>query len=215
MEQSEALRIGLIKALSHLPTIYNQRTTQNWNGEYIIHYPFSEVPNNTILLMLPLYNALAEGSNKLTIKYATVSGPDSVEYTTSKTYNILVEGHNGRKRPATKGDIIANRLCIFRFITNNPNDVVLCNNPIYGDLVCSTLNITNEARFYERPKHVYTTQDGSERETTLATTQELEDLKTRLANLENRLHVGTESPETFFETNQDLPKNTIYFQTEV
>lgn len=214
MNQSEALQQGLIKALSHLPTIYEQRETGDWTGEYVIRYPFKEVPKNTILLMLPLRNAV-DGANKLTIKYATVSGQDTVDYSTSKTYNILVEGNNGRKRPAGTGDIVANRLCVFRFITNNPHDVILCNNPVYNDLTCSSLEVTQETRFHQLPRHVYTNEHGVEQTTELVTQVQLSELEDRVAQLESRLQVGTVSPEEFFEANQNLPENSIYFQTEV
>ena len=125
MNKTDALHEGLLKMLNYLPMIYNQRTpASTWNGNFTIRYPYKEIPDNALIFVLPLYNSLDNSStsdiNKLTIQYATVSQDGSqISYQNSKTYNIVIEGQDGSKRPATVGDIIANKLCVFRFITNN------------------------------------------------------------------------------------------------
>ena len=221
--KTDALHEGLKKMLNYLPMIYNQRIpASTWDGNITIRYPYKEIPDNAILFVLPLYNSLDNTNtpniNKLTIQYATVSQDGStISYQTSKTYNIVIESQDGSKRPATVGDIIANKLCMFRFITNNKKDIVLCNNPIYNNLQCTSLYITNESIFRELPIYEYsTTINGvvTTKQTTLATAENILDLKRRLDLLEQRLQIGTESPEEFFSNNSNLPQDTIYFQTE-
>ena len=94
---------------------------------------------------------------------------------------------------------------------------MLCNNPIYNNLQCSSLYITNESIFRELPIYEYiTTVNGvvKTKYTTLATADDIKDIKRRLDLLEQRLQIGTESPEEFFSNNPNLPQDTIYFQTE-
>lgn len=212
----EALYKGLKQMLNYLPMIYNQQASANNTGEIIIKYPYDKIPNNALLFVLPLYGSVEDTStspNKLTIKFAEVSQDGSVVgYSKGKQYNILVEGTNGSKRKASKGDIVANRLCMFRFISNNANDVILCNNPIYNNLKCSTLCITNSTKFYEIPKFV-TTIDGVEKEIDLALKSEVQELKTKVDALEKKFRVGTESAEEFFE-DSSIPDGTIYLQVE-
>ncbi len=214
MNKTDALHEGLKKMLNYLPMIYNQRSASSENtGEIIIKYPYSSIPDNALLFVLPIFPSLATG-NKLTIKYATVSQDGSaVSYHTTKTYNIMVEGTDGTKRSATTGDIVANRLCMFRFITNNSTDIILCNNPIYNNLQCSSLYISNEAVFDRLPQYRYK-KNGTEFKTDLVTAESFNALKERVTELEKRLQIGTKSPEEFFGSNQNLPENTIYFQVE-
>ena len=221
--KTEALHEGLKKMLNYLPMIYNQRIpSTTWDGNIVIRYPYKDIPDNAILFVLPLYSSIdnkeTPNINRLTIQYATVSQDGSaISYQDSKTYNIVVESQDGSKRPATVGDIIANKLCMFRFITNNKKDIVLCNNPIYNNLQCTSLYITNESIFKELPIYEYsTTINGvvTTKQTTLATAENILDLKRRLDILEQRLQIGTESPEEFFSNNSNLPQDTIYFQTE-
>lgn len=223
MNKTDALHEGLLKMLNYLPTIYSQRTVAStWDGNFIIRYPYKEIPENALLFVLPLYSSLSNNEvsniNRLTIQYATVSQDGkTISYQNSKTYNIIIEEQNGSKRPATLGDIIANKLCVFRFITNNKKDIVLCNNPIYNNLQCSSLYITGKSTFNELPVYEYLTTINNvvvTNRTSLATAEEIAKLSARLTALEQRLQIGTKAPEEFFEENPNLPENTIYFQTE-
>ena len=212
--KTDALHEGLKKMLNYLPMIYNQQQTSVNTGEIVIKYPYSKIPENALLFVLPMYNSLSSG-NKLTIKFATVSQNGTVvSYTTTKQYNIMVEDTDGKKRAAGLGDIVANRLCMFRFITNNSSDIILCNNPIYNNLKCSTLCITNSAKFYETPKVIYYTNQGVEKEVELALSSDLQDLAARVAALENKFVTGTDSAEEYFENNPNAPQGTIYMQVE-
>ena len=212
--KTDALHEGLKKMLNYLPMIYNQQQTSVNTGEIVIKYPYDKIPDNALLFVLPMYNSLSSG-NKLTIKLATVSQNGTVvSYTTTKQYNIMVEDTDGKKRAAGLGDIVANRLCMFRFITNNSSDIILCNNPIYNNLKCSTLCITNSAKFYETPKVIYYTNQGVEQEVELALSSDLQDLAARVTALENKFVTGTGSAEEYFENNPNAPQGTIYMQVE-
>lgn len=212
--KTDALHEGLKKMLNYLPMIYNQQQTSVNTGEIVIKYPYDKIPENALLFVLPMYNSLSSG-NKLTIKLATVSQNGTVvSYTTTKQYNIMVEDTDGKKRAAGLGDIVANRLCMFRFITNNSSDIILCNNPIYNNLKCSTLCITNSAKFYETPKVIYYTNQGVEKEVELALSSDLQDLAARVTALENKFVTGTDSAEEYFENNPNAPQGTIYMQVE-
>lgn len=215
--KTDALHKGLQQMLNYLPMIYNQQASAN-TGEIIIKYPYNSIPNNALLFVLPLYNSVEDNvdiPNKLTIKFAQVSQDGTtVGYSKGKQYNILVEDTNGTKRRASKGDIVANRLCMFRFISNNATDIILCNNPVYNNLKCSTLCITNESKFYQVPRFVYYTSTGIEMETPLALSSDLQDLEKRISALEEKFKIGTDSAEKFFEENPNAPKGTIYLQVE-
>lgn len=213
--KTDALHQGLKKMLNYLPMIYNQQQLSTVNtGEIVIKYPYDKIPDNALLFVLPLYSSL-ESNNKLTIKFAQVSQDGTIiSYATTKSYNIMVEDTNGTKRRAGLGDIVANRLCMFRFITGNSSDIILCNNPIYNNLKCSTLCITNSAKFYEIPKVIYYTDQGVEMETPLALDQDLQSLAARVTALENKFKVGTDTAEKYFENNPNAPQGTIYMQVE-
>lgn len=214
MNKTDALHQGLLKMLNYLPMVYNQQQLSTVNtGEIVIKYPYQSIPENALLFVLPLYSSLESG-NKLTIKYAKVSEDGTtVSYTTTKSYNIMVEDTNGTKRKASTGDIVANRLCMFRFITGNSSDIILCNNPIYNNLSCSTLCITNDATFYKIPTVSYI-KNNTTFKTELALNQNLLELEERVTALENKFKFGTDTPEKYFEANPSTPKGTIYMQVE-
>lgn len=209
-----ALQQGLKKMLNYLPMIYNQQLEAVNTGEFIIKYPYDTIPDNAILFVLPLYSSL-ESNNKLTIKFAQVSQDGTaINYATTKSYDIMVEDTNGTKRSASLGDIVANRLCMFRFITGNSSQIILCNNPIYNNLSCSTLCITNQAKFYQIPKVIYHTVQGTEVSDQVALDQDLKKLAERVEALENKFKVGTDTAKEYFEKNPNTPKGTIYLQVE-
>jgi hypothetical protein len=212
--KANALHEGLKKMLNYLPMIYNQQQLNIVNdGKITIKYPYDKIPENALLFVLPIYSSL-ESNNKLAIKFAQVSQDGTtVNYNIVKEYNILVEDTNGTKRAAGLGDIVANRLCMFRFITNNSSDIILINNPIYNNLNCSTLCITNSAKFHTIPKYI-TEINGIEKEFELALNQDLQSLEARVTALENKFKVGTESAEDYFANNPTAEKGTIYLQVE-
>lgn len=210
---------GLLKMLNYLPMIYNQRPSIN-DGNITIRYPYKELPKDALLFVLPLTNSLDNTDNyfinTLTIEYATVSQYGEISYDTTKTYHIMIENIDGTKRAASTGDIVANKLCMFR-VSNVLNDVILCNNPIYNNIACSSLLVSNDTTFGKLPEYEEAIEINgiiTTKKTPLATQEDIKNLNERLALLEQRLQIGTESPEDFFGKNKNLPDNTIYFQTE-
>jgi hypothetical protein len=124
-----------------------------------------------------------------------------------RTFDIIVEQNDDKPRKAKKGDIIANRMCIFRF-RNSSNQVILCNSPLYNDAIFSNLKVTN-ANFINLP--TYRDPKSPFLEYTLVTSKELDELKERITKLENRIKFGTEEPE---DALQDCPTGTIYIRYE-
>ena len=213
MNKTDALHEGLKKMLNYLPMIYNQQPIEQ-EGEFIIKYPYESIPENAILFVLPLYNSVAK-NNLLKIKFATVDPTTKlVTYTVTKTYNIFIEDVEGSRRAATQGDIVANRLCMFRFMSHNSSDIILCNNPTYNNLSCSTLCTIGAAKFYKAPEVVYYTGTGLEKTTPVALNVDLEALASRVLALENKIKFGTETIDQYLEKNPTTPEGTIYIQVE-
>lgn len=229
--ETTALYESLKTILNYLPMVYNQQIysqTDAESGKFIIKYPYSSVPNNALLFVLPLTNSITPSvsedgayiNNKLIIKYAKVdasTGEVSHVETETSSYNIFVEEFNGNKRPATFGDIVANKLCMFRFISSNSTDIILCNNSSLNSLKCTDLSITHLAQFHTRPRVItaYNTETGEAADSKEVLIKgDLDTLEQRLTALENKIKIGTEDADKFFETNKDLPLNTVYIQVE-
>lgn len=211
-----AFQEGLKKVLNYLPMIYNQQYNASTDPEeLVIKYPYESIPNNALLFVLPLINYPNTVYKRLTIKYAKVSQDGTIISYNEKvcTYNIKVEEVSGTKRGTLLGDITANRLCMFRFISGNNTDIILCNNPIYNNIASSTLTVTNDATFYKRPV-VIETIDDQERILQLAYQRDIDNILYRLELLENKFKVGTDTAEKYFNDNPNTPQGTIYMQME-
>lgn len=208
----------LLKMVSHNlkygAYVYTQLATlyDEWNGEYKIEYLYDSLPDNSLLFMVPIYSSKADG-NKLTIRYLTGTRVDSTTGSikgvyTSKTYNILIENPEGYLTKASKGDIVANRLCAFRFIKGDNDTVILLNSPLYNSVSLSHLTVINDATFYETPTVV---DSNTGAKVPLAKSTELKALEKRIEKLEKRLQYGTANADTVLAT-ADI--GTIYIQVE-
>lgn len=222
MLQSDEMAKALSTVLKYLPQIYTQREISDNVGEIIINYPHKELPSGIILYVLPYRNSIEENintpsqSNVLTIKYHTTKlNPDTNKYELTsietKKYSIFVEGTNGTKRPASSGDILADRLCMFRFSSKNSQEVILCNSPMYGNVFCNTLEIGNKLTLKELPVLVDTEGEEVDR---LVSYKELKELKEKINSLDSRLVVGTKTPEQYFSSTPNAAEGTIYLQME-
>lgn len=225
MLQSDEMTKALSTVLKYLPQIYAQREISDNVGEIIINYPHKELPSGIILYVLPYRNSIEENintpsqSNVLTIKYHTTKlNPDTNKYELTsietKKYSIFVEGTNGTKRPASSGDILADRLCMFRFSSKNSPEVILCNSPMYGNIFCNTLEIGNDLRLYKKPVIGVKGKDGFEVTDTLVTQSELKELQDKVNAIDNRIKVGVQTPEQYFSANPNAVEGTIYLQME-
>jgi hypothetical protein len=203
--------------------VYTQLSTPAtvWDGDYKIEFLYEQLPDNCLVFMVPKYSSLSTkqtdgtektiNANKLTIKYLVsteiVNGVKRGKYT-SKSYNIYVESPEGILTLATKGDIIANRLAIFRFIKGDNDSVILVNSPLYNSVSLSTLTVTNKATFFTRPVVV---DNATNSEIPLATNTDLRALEERVEKLENKFQYGTKDPE---EALLDAEIGTIYIRVE-
>lgn len=222
MTQEELLQL-VANNLKYSAYVYTQLSTptETWEGDYKIDYLYEKIPDNCLIFMVPKYSSLPTkrydgteeviSENKLTVRYLTgvtiVNGVKRGQYT-SRSYTIYVENPEGVLTLATKGDIIANRLAIFRFIKGDEDTVILINSPIYNSVQLSTLSVTNKAAFYRRPVVVDNTT-GSE--IPVATTTDVNLLEQRIATLESKILYGTEDPE---DALIDAPLGTIYIRVE-
>lgn len=213
----EAFQKALSTVLKFLPQIYTQRESTGNQGQIVINYPYTNLPNNVILFVLPYRGSINNNYetghyNVLTIKYhksvfnqATGKYELQLADNLTKSYKILVEDNDGKKRACRAGDILADRLCMVRFSDQDAGSVILCNSPMYNNIYCSTLSVTNDVTFNKVPKV---------KDVSLVTAKEFSELKHTVNELETKILTGTQDPETFFEENPTLPEGTIYLQIE-
>ena len=203
--------------------VYPQLSTlaETWNGNYKIEYLYESIPNNSLLFMVPKYSSLATiysddstppiEANKLTIRFLvgteTVNGVKKGIYKET-SYVIYVENPEGTLTLATRGDIIAHRLAMFRFIQGDKDSVILINSPLYNSVSLSTLTVTNKAKFFTRPVMV---DPVTKAEVPLATNTDLLALTNRVTALEKKFQYGTVDAE---EALRDAEIGTIYIQVE-
>lgn len=193
--------------------VYNQLSTlsSQWDNNYKIEYLYDTIPNNSLLFMVPIYSS-KNSTCKLTIRYLkkTVQNSDGTlkGIYQEKTYDVYVENPEGVLTKASKGDIVAHRLCIFRFINGDDDTVILINSPLYNSVSLSTLTVVNKAKFYQRPVVV---DAVTEAEIPLASNTDLLALENRVTKLESKFTYGTVSAE---EALVDAEEGTIYIQIE-
>lgn len=193
--------------------VYNQLSTlsSQWDNNYKIDYLYDAIPNNSLLFMVPIYSS-KESTCKLTIRYLkkTITNSDGTlkGIYQEKTYDVYVENPEGVLTKASKGDIVAHRLCIFRFINGDDDTVILINSPLYNSVSLSTLTVTNKTKFYQRP---VVADDVTGVEIPLASNTDLTALENRVAKLESKFTYGTVSAE---EALVDAEEGTIYIQIE-
>lgn len=212
MEMQELLNL-LSKTLRYTPVVYNQSiysTNQNnFDNVFTLEYKHTELPDDGLLFFVPSISSNNSGTCVLKIKVPYLpTGASKYSYSDANTtYTIVKETNDGKTSNAGEGDIIANRMCIFRFKKNSKN-IVLINSPLYNSIKVNSLKATN-AEFTNVPT-VYN-PDNAAIEIRLVTSVELEALKKRVSELENKIIFGTEDPEVILS---DKPTGTVYIQVE-
>lgn len=222
MTQNELLQL-ITNNLRYSAYVYTQLSTPstNWNGDYAIEFLYDKLPDNCLVFMVPKYSSLPTSykdgtdrlveANYLTIKYLigteVINGKKYGKYT-STSYKIYVENPEGTLTLATEGDIVANRLAMFRFIKGDKDSVILINSPLYNSISLSTLSVTNKTTFYTTPVVV---DKNSGSEIPLATNSNLLALENRVRKLEEKFQYGTLDPE---EALLDAEVGTIYIRVE-
>ena len=209
--------IKLLKDTAKYNTyIYNQIPTlyDSWNNDYKIEYLYDKVPSNSILLVLPCFSSETPNKNTpnvtLSIRYIysyKTLNNELVPIYREQNYTVYVETQEGTLKKASKGDIIANRLCIFRFIEGDIDSVILVNSPLYNSVSLSTLTVTNKTKFYQKPIVIL----QNDQEVQVVTQEQLNSLEARVEQLENKFQYGTQDPQ---EAMIDMPNGSIYIQVE-
>ena len=205
MDASKLLEL-LEKTLKYTPIVYKQNSTptnQDTVGtNFTLEYKHTSLPEDGLLFFLPVYSCKENAS--LTIKTPRVSNGATVYDAT--TYTIEVETNKGITRPTQANDIVAFRMCIFRF-KKGSNSIVLINSPLYNDARFTNLTVTN-ASFLSKPT-VYDPDDDIEY--TLVSSKDLSAIERRLTKVENKVIYGNGDPE---EALADRDVGTIYIKVE-
>ena len=220
MEVKKSVLEILLQSANYMPFVYPQLTMDKSNI-FTIRYPFAEIPDNSLLFMVPIRNSQELGEdvqfNKLKllmprIVYNTGDGTTSVDYDTQvpKVFNIFLEGLDGKLTPASLNALIANRMAIFRFIKNDNNSVILINNPYYNNMQLNTIVVNQDATFRSVPV-LQPDPNDSTNQTKLALESDMIALENRIAALENKFLYGAEEPDTALA---DSPDGTIYIKVE-
>lgn len=181
-------------------------------------------PEDGLLFVAPVYSSkgpyeeiengepvIKDKHPKLYIKTpVTIDG--QTQYIDNKEYEIIVETLEEATpyRQATYNDIIANRMCIFRF-KRGYNKAILTNSPLFNDAAYSHIQAT-DAEFLTRP--IITTHLDEENNRTtspVATMEEISELTNKINKIEDKIIFGTEPPE---EALSEAPIGTIYIQVE-
>lgn len=211
MSEQELLNL-FTKALGYTPIVYKQstyNTDQNEGGRnFVLEFKHTDIPDDSLLFFIPAFSSLdptVENVCKLIIRMPRVKGRQ-YEYV-DLPLSIIVEQNDNVPRPAKKGDIIANRMCIFRFRLSS-KEAVLCNSPLYDNAIYSSFQAT-DARFLNRP--VIVDNEDPTKTYTLVSTKEFNELVDEVTKLKNRIQYGSKSPE---EALADCPAGTIYIQYE-
>lgn len=213
MSLDQQLHQAMLQALQYntyvYPQIANDYATND--GEFIINYTQDTLPYDGLLFMVPCKFSIAIedvlSRNYLILRKASIVDGRR-EYIVFKKMLIAVERNDGTTVPATKGDILANRLCIFRFITSDVDTAILINSPYYNSMSLTNLTVLGDTVFRKLPCF----QEGDlSTPVPLATSTEVQKLRERIEAVENKVQYGEEDPDVALE---GLPDGTIYIQVE-
>lgn len=194
--------------LPYLPKIYTQSsytpTTDATVRDFNLIYKFAKLPSDCLIFFVPSQSSV-EGTNTLVIKVPSSSTAEEVTYTDYR-FTIVIETNDGNTRPATKGDIIAYRMCIFRFAKGNTNTIILTNSPSYNSLQVSNL-VASTAKFLEAPVVGQDTLTNVK----LVSFADLAEYVERIEKLEEKIIWGSNDPDVALASK---PNGTIYIQVE-
>lgn len=211
MNETQLLNL-LEKTLGYEGVVYNQSlytTDMNaFDNNFIFEYKHTKIPDDSLLFFVPCISSNESGNCKLTIRVPYKQNESDTTYSyKNEVKNIIVETNNGVTRPAKKNDIIAYRMCIFRF-RKGSNNIVLCNSPLYDDALFSSLKVT-DCEFTNVP--TVKNNENVQEKITLVTSKELQSALARIQALEEKFVFGTADPE---EVSASFPSGTIYIQIE-
>lgn len=200
----QALLELLERTLKYTPIVYTQTSSSQEEREagtsFVLEYKHTSLPDDGLLFFLPLFNCKEDATLTVKLPQSAVGNRQYVP----KTYTIEVEANNSTTRRTLEGDIIAYRLCIFRFKPNT-NKIVLINSPLFMDAKYTNLTVTN-ATFLNPPK-VFSNDNLY----ALVDARDFEALKNRVERLENKIIYGNIDAE---EALADRESGTIYIKIE-
>ncbi len=186
----------LEKTLNYTPIVYKQSSfnvnQEAFGTDFRLEYKFTDIPDDCMLFFVPI--ASCTGPSTLNVRTPSVDNNRYVDH----IFEILVETNDGRVRQAKLGDIIAYRMCFFRF-RKGTNKIILCNSPLYNEAAFSSI-IAEKAVFNTVP---------SVGEDKLALQSKVESLESRIEALEKKIKFGTEDPEVALENE---PAGTLYIR---
>ena len=199
----------LQNTLKYEGIVYNQSsysTNMESTGTlFTLEYKHTSIPEDSLLFFVPAFSSSGPSQLKIRVPYK-VAGEVDYRYT-DKIYDIVVETNNGLTRTVAANDIIAYRMCIFRF-KKGSNKIILCNSPLYDEALFSSLRVTN-CEFLNVPTIV--NNDNANDIITLTTSKQLLALEERVAALEQKIIFGTEDPDVMLS---GKPAGTVYIQIE-
>jgi hypothetical protein len=209
--EMEELFNKLAEALKYTSIVYYQSSystnQNNFDNVFVMEYGHTDLPDDGLLFFVPSVSSNDSGACVLKIKIPYLPAGQSKFTYTEKILPIIKETNDGKTFVVGQGDIIANRMCIFRFKKNSKN-IILINSPLYNSIKINSLKAT-DAEFINVPT-VYNPENAAI-QIKLVTSVELEELKKRVTDLENKIIFGTEDPEAILS---DKPTGTIYIQVE-
>lgn len=219
MEDKELtmLKKAMLEILRYNPYVYPQSASISGKpGEILIRFPYSELPKNSLLYVLPNTNSIqidGDTKNTLRVKFGKTNAQGEIEYTNDKYYDIVVEQSNGLKRYASDGHIVANRLAIFRVGNVDDGTITLINSPLYNEISLASLVVTNNAVFYDKPlvKLKKDNEDDPDEYVEVVTKDQYNELLERVQYLEQKFQVGTVDAETALA---GQPDGTFYVKVE-
>lgn len=194
LQQLANIETALRITLANTPFLYRQAS--NPGEKFRILIPESREVPSSLFFFLPASNNDPSDSTLEVLHKGS-----------SRRYKLLKETNTGQLSELSQGDIVPNRLCVFRVQPGTANTLVLVNSPVYGDLVASSLTATNL-------KAITTaTMGAGEDEIGLATKADIAQLDLIVQDLNNKVHYGTEDAATFF-SDPMVSDGTIYLKLE-
>ena len=210
MEQERLLEL-LAKSLNYAGIVYRQSTylddQEELGCKFTLEFKHTDIPEDSLLFFVPSVNSDDSGQCKLAIRVPRVNQETGAITYGERVYDIVVESTDGRYHPAKKNELVANRMCVFRF-DFRANRAILVNSPLYNEAAFDSLTATS-AIFSNPPKIM----DGSTigNYVDVATKKDIASLASRIEALENRILFGVDEPE---EALADKPTGTIYIQVQ-
>lgn len=208
MEQETLFRL-LEKSLKYTGIVYNQTShitnQQEYANSFTLEYKYEDIPTDGLLFFVP---KTSSNGDKIE-SYLNIRTPISNNSYKDNYLKIVKETSTNGYQSIGTGDIIANRLCIFRFRKDYIGNTVavLVNSSLFNDVSLTNAQITN-CEFLNVP--TVKNYEGTA-PIKIATSKDIVSLIARIEALENKILFGTDEPD---EALANKPSGTIYIKVE-